>query len=267
MKRLIQKILNIFKKIPEKKITVVVPSYNNALWYKKNLDSIFKQKYKNFKVIYLDDCSNDKTFELVTKYIKEKSLENKITIIKNEKREGATANRYKGSTLTDPNSIVILMDGDDWFAHNKVLKKINKIYSHENIWITYGQFRRWPSGEKGHCKKLSQDYDFRKMDQWYTSALRTYYGWLFRKIKKEDLFYKNDFFKVAGDVAEMLPMLEMARGHIKFIKEVTYVYNQQTPFNDCKIKKNEQKLMFEYIKNKNSYKKLSNEEAFNINNY
>ena len=34
----------------------------------------------------------------------------------------------------------------------------------------------------------------------------------------------------------MFPMLEMAHGHIAFIPDVLYVYNNATPFNDCKTK-------------------------------
>ena len=44
---------------------IVIPSYNNAQWYKRNLDSVFAQTYKNFSVIYLDDCSPDGTGQLV----------------------------------------------------------------------------------------------------------------------------------------------------------------------------------------------------------
>jgi len=53
----------------EKPIVLIVASYNNTQWYKWNLDSIFNQKYKNYHVIYIDDCSKDDTYELVKNYI------------------------------------------------------------------------------------------------------------------------------------------------------------------------------------------------------
>ena len=259
MKNYIKNLFNFyFKKYPEKEINVVIPSYNNAKWYKKNLDSVFNQKYKNYKIIYLDDASTDGTTELVAEYAKKQNKQDKITLIKNSLRVGATENRYTGSHMAPDDAIVIILDGDDWLANNSVFSYINKIYSSDDIWVTYGQFARWPSGEKGHCKKLSQDYNYRKMDQFYTSHLRTYYAWLFKKIEKQDLMYEDKFFQVAGDVAEMLPMLEMARNHIKFIPKVNYIYNQGTQFNDCKLKKNEQVYFFKYIKNKKSYIKLQN---------
>ncbi|MBT4856169.1 glycosyltransferase family 2 protein [bacterium] len=249
-----------FKPIPEKKLVVVVPSYNNAQWYKHNLDSIFNQNYTNYRIIYLDDHSSDNTAHLVEQYIYEKHQQQRVTLIKNETRQGATANRYKGSHLCENNEIILILDGDDWFAHDNVLKKINKVYSKYDIWVTYGQYKRFPSNKKGHCKKLPQDFDFRASTCYYTSALRTYYAWLFKKIPKNDLQHQGEFFQIAGDVAEMLPMVEMARGHIRFIREVLYIYNNQTPLNDFKNNYQEQLDIAQVIRSKPQYPKITNHE-------
>lgn len=256
------KLRSFFRKIKksnvleEKPLVVVIPSYNNALWYQKNLDSIFNQKYSNYRIIYIDDASQDDTSFYVQGYVNSLGYESKLTLIKNEKRRGATANRYLGSHLAKDEEIVLILDGDDWFAQDYVFHIINSIYSNEDIWLTYGQFIRWPSGVEGQCKFLNQDYDFRSMDQWYTSALRTYYAWLFKKIKQSDLMLEDNFFDVAGDVAEMIPMLEMARGHIKFIDEILYVYNVKTNFNDFKINSEKQKKITQLIKSKQRYDNL-----------
>ena len=67
----------------EKHFIVLIPSYKNSQWYKKNLDSIFMQKYSNYHILYIDDCSPDGTGDLVEKYIKEKKQEHKVILIKN----------------------------------------------------------------------------------------------------------------------------------------------------------------------------------------
>ena len=257
MKKLLNKLkFHLFPAtIPEKPITVVVASYNNKQWYKKNLDSIFSQKYTNYKVIYLDDCSTYGTASLVEEYAKTQS--HRFTLIKNKENMGATYNRYTGSMQADKESIVIIIDGDDWLSNNKVFQFINKIYSISNTWVTYGQFRRYPTGEVGHCKKLDQNMNFRSIDQWYASHLRTYYAWLFHQINPTDLTYKDKFLSLSGDAAEMLPMLEMARGHIKFISKTLYIYNQATELNDFKCYPKEQVEMFEWIKSKPAYKPIS----------
>ena len=57
--------------LPEKKIVILIPSYNNSRWYKENLDSIINQNYSNYRIVYVDDCSPDNTGQLVETYIKE----------------------------------------------------------------------------------------------------------------------------------------------------------------------------------------------------
>jgi glycosyltransferase involved in cell wall biosynthesis len=223
----------------EKAIVILVPSYNNQKWYKHNLDSIFAQKYHNFRVIYIDDASIDETGILVKEYIKQKKIEHQFTFIQNKKQEGSLANIYKGVWLCAPNEIIANLDGDDWFAHEYVLQKLNDTYSDPNIWVTYGQFAYYPCETHGWAaevpKEIIEINAFREYP-WVTTALRTFYAGLFQKIKKQDLLYNNEFFPMAGDLAYMWPILEMAGEHSKFIPEVLYIYNVDTPIND--IKKN-----------------------------
>ena len=234
--KFIDKIKNLFiKKYSEKEITIVIASYNNAKWYKRNLDSVFNQNYSNYKVIYIDDCSTDNTGNLVEEYAKVHNYENKINLIKNKKRGGATINRYKGSHLSSDNSIVMILDGDDWLAHDNVMNYINKLYNKYDIWVTYGQFRRFPSGEIGHCKKIPPRYNFSKMDKFYTSHLRTYYAWLFKSIPLADFQIDGKFPEIAGDVAEMLPLIKLAQHRAFYAPKVLYIYNQSNPLNDYKI--------------------------------
>lgn len=243
--------------IPEKPIRIVVASYNNKDWYKKNLDSILNQKYENYRIVYIDDYSSDGTADLVEKYVADLGKADKFTLIRNQENLGAMANKYKGTHLVEDDCIVVLVDGDDWLAHNGVLRYINQVYSLNDCWMTYGQFKRYPTNEKGHCKKLKQTSDFRSLDQTYVSHLRTYYAWLFKLIKKEDLMKDGKFVAVSEDIAGSLPMLEMARGHIKFISKILYIYNQAHDFNDFKRFPKEQIEVSNYIKSKKPYRPIS----------
>ena len=47
------------------KFIYIVPSYNNKDWYKLNINSMISQKHTNWHMIYIDDCSDDGTFDLV----------------------------------------------------------------------------------------------------------------------------------------------------------------------------------------------------------
>ena len=50
--------------------------------YKKSVDSISAQSYKDLEILVADDNSTDNTYEILTKL---KSKDERIVIIKNEK--------------------------------------------------------------------------------------------------------------------------------------------------------------------------------------
>ncbi len=223
--------------VKERPIVVVIPSYNNKQWYKRNLDSVFSQKYQNYRVIFIDDASPDLTGLLVKSYIKEKE-QKKVTLIQNQERKGALANIYHAVWLCEPTEIVATLDGDDWFSDDEVLAKLNTVYADSNVWITYGQFAFHPGGWPGWASELPSEViknnAFREHN-WVTTHLRTFYAGLFQKVKREDLLLNGEFFPMAWDLAFMFPMLEMAGEHSRFVPDVLYIYNVETPMNDVKV--------------------------------
>jgi len=253
--------------VAEKPLVIVIPSYNNAQWLKKNLDSVFMQKYDNYRVIYINDASTDETKELVEEYVKKHGLKNKITLIHNPKNRGAMANHYTAAHMCEDHEIIAHLDGDDWFKHENVLQKINKTYQDKNIWLTYGQYEHYFFNKEknkfvrtpGNCKEMPkniiQAHAYREYD-WITSHLRTFYAGLFKQIKLQDFMGRGKFFDVSCDMAFMFPMLEMACGKIKFIDEVLHVYNCATPLNDYKKKLIKQIDTGNFIKIKEKYKPL-----------
>src|SRR5882724_6720631 len=72
--------------VTQNHIVVVIASYNNAPWYKRNLDSLFWQKYNNWHAIYIDDCSTDGTYEGVSSYVQQCGMQDKVTIVRNKER-------------------------------------------------------------------------------------------------------------------------------------------------------------------------------------
>lgn len=222
----------------ERPMVVVIPSYNNKDVCIKNLNSIFSQDYNNFFVIYVDDASSDGTAGIVEQYIKEHTLENKILLIKNSERIGSLANLYQAIHLCNPNMIIIDVDGDDWLINNQVLKKINNIYSDPDVWVTYGQFVYYPSGDAGWAAQVPEEIihanEFRDWN-WTTTALRTFYAGLFQNIDKQDLLCEGKFYIMAGDLAFMFCVLEQAHVHSRFIPEILYIYNTTSSINDDKV--------------------------------
>jgi glycosyltransferase involved in cell wall biosynthesis len=222
----------------EKKLIVVIPSYNNARWYQKNLGSALGQAYENYHIIYIDDASPDGTGALVESYLAQRGSPENVTLIKNSQRHGSLYNTYHAIWTCAPDDVIVILDGDDWFTHDKVLDRIALAYEDPNVWITYGQFVVYPSGQKGFARQVPLEVldagTIRKHD-WVTTHVKTFYAGLFQKLRREDLLWNGAFFPMACDLSFMLPMMEMAGRHSCFIPDVLYVYNYETPINEGKV--------------------------------
>lgn len=248
----------------EKPIVVIIASYNNIKWYEKNLSMIKTQKYKNWRAIYIDDCSKDGTGEAVAKYIADHNLGSKITLIKNPENKGAMYNTYAAVQMCKDNEVCVICDGDDWLYDDMVFSTVNKTYQAKNgkvdTWMTYGQFTVHPTGQIGYCRQIpdfvTEQNAFRNYT-WLSSHLRTFYAGLFKKIKTEDFMFEGKFLPTTCDMAEVFPMLEMAGEHATFIPKIMYVYNHTNPLCDFNTRLELQLYLERVIRGKPKYERLS----------
>jgi len=244
----------------EKPMVVVIPSYNNEQWCLKNLVSVLQQKYSNYHIIFIDDCSTDNTFHTIQSFVNANKLQHKVTIIHNKHRVGALENLYTAIHSCPDHAIIVTLDGDDWFATDKALARVNREYQDNNTWLTYGQFVFYPVGQPGFCSALPDDviqHNTFRGHPWVTSHLRTFYAGLFKKIDKEDLKGTDgQFYAVTWDQAMLLPMLEMAGHHVRFIPDILYVYNYNNPLNDEKTQPAHVLRCLDEIRQKPCYQRL-----------
>jgi glycosyltransferase involved in cell wall biosynthesis len=251
----------------EHEIVVVIPSYQNAQWYERNLSSVFKQTYTNYSVIYIDDASPDGTGNLVEAYIKKNKQEHRVTLIKNAKNQGAMANLYFAISGCNPQAIIVTLDGDDWLGKPSVLELINKIYDKYQVFITYGSFQHYPymRNVRYFSRPVSLETytnrSYRKIKPFPLSHLRTFRALLFQAIKKEDLMDNGEFFDVSWDVAMMTPMAEMAGDSILYVPDILYIYNVATPLSDHKLKRARQVFYGNLIRSKPVYSMLNKQDV------
>ena len=246
--------------LEDKPFVVVVASYKNEEFARKNLTSIFRQTHPNYRVIYIDDCSPDHTYDAVREITAEYRMESRVKLIRNEENQGALANLYNHIHTCNPNEIVVVLDGDDWFANDNVLAKLNAYYANRKTWMTYGHYLYYPSYERGvECQPMSYSTlkkGTARSKPWVSSHLRTFYAGLFHKIKREDLMFDGKFFPTTYDLAIMYPMIEMAREHCCYTPDIFYIYNCDTPINDYKVRRSEQMFFEKYIRDLKVYPRL-----------
>ncbi len=244
----------------EKPFVVVVASYNNRDWFQDNLNSVFNQKYQNYRVIYIADASTDRTAELVEEFVRQHHQEHRFTLIKHQMKGSALACLTEGVYLCDEHEIVVDLDGNDWLAHDGVLASLNSLYSDPDVWMTYGQFAAYPRFTRGFAKPIPEEVveqnNFRSFGGAVTH-LRTFYAGLFQRIAKEDLLFEGKFIQRSGDLAYSIPILEMAGRHVRFVPDVLYIYNRTQPLNDHKVSDALEEAMDRFVRSKEKYAPLS----------
>jgi glycosyltransferase involved in cell wall biosynthesis len=246
----------------EKPFVILIPSYNNEKFCELNLLSALRQKYTNYRVIYVNDCSSDRTLANVKQILAKENSSVPVTLVDNKERHKALYNLYHAiHDLIEDDEIVLTLDGDDALSSSSVLRYLNKVYSNpeREIWLTYGQFKQYKSGHRGWCvpipDEIVQENAFRKFAH-IPSHLRTFYAWLFKRIKLEDLMLDGEFMPMTWDMAMMLPMIEMARDHFAFIPTVLYIYNDSNPISDHMVDVALQRQIDQYVRSLPSYEPL-----------
>lgn len=233
------KIDNPFLKDQSISLEVVITSYNNEEFYYRNLDSLWHQKVSvPMHITYVNDASTDNTGACVDRYKDEHDMHGMMTVIHNTTRVGMLENLYNTIHSLPDHVIVVRVDGDDFLAHDNVLERVVQEYQNKSVWFTYSRMIYYPEGWV-FCEPLPQEVmqqnTFREY-RWVTSHLHTFYAGLFKKIAFEDFMYNGKSFKMAGDLAFVYPLLELAsQGHISFIPDVLYVYNHHNPISDHNV--------------------------------
>lgn len=244
----------------DKRFVIVIPSYNNHKWCEKNIASALSQNYQNYRVIFTDDCSSDGTFELVERCVATLPQRDKCTLIRNRVRKGALENLYDMIHSCEDDEIILTLDGDDFFPDAEVLNRLERYYSTHDIWMSYGQYRNHPDGGVGiacqYPDAVVANGSFRR-HPWGASHLRTFYTWLFKKIRKQDLVdHAGKFFSMSWDLTIQFPMMEMSGYRAKFISEIMYVYNMENPINDHKVDQKLQQSLDRHMRNMERYGRL-----------
>jgi glycosyltransferase involved in cell wall biosynthesis len=219
----------------QNKFKLIVPSYNNEEWLEFNIASILNQTYTNYEVLYIDDCSKDKTYEKVLEIVNKLS---NWTVKKQPTNIGATANYFDYlNDFIEDDDILIHLDGDDWFYDENVLEQFNNFYNKKDCWMTYGGFVCWDGSETPKLPypqstpypDFIHNHKLYRRDHWRASHTRTYRGFLIKAFNREDLkslIDQKDYWH-ASDLAFQFPCLEMCpKDKIGVVDFYTCIYNQ-----------------------------------------
>ena len=96
-------------------ISVVIPMYNTEKYVGACLTSLLNQTFKNFEVIIVDDCSTDKSCEVVESFIPK--FEGRLKLYKSKINSGPGVPSNKGLNVS-LGKYIFFMDSDDLIMQN-----------------------------------------------------------------------------------------------------------------------------------------------------
>lgn len=100
------------------KISIVVPIYNSQKYIEKCLESLFQQDFSSIEYIFVNDCSTDRSLDIIESTLKKYPNRAKDSIIiTNEYNLGSGAARKKG-IMNASGEYILQIDSDDWIELN-----------------------------------------------------------------------------------------------------------------------------------------------------
>ena len=102
-------------------VSIIMAAYNAAQTIKQSINSVLSQSYADFELIVVNDCSSDKTREIVVDYTKK---DNRVRLINNKKNSGVSISRHNG-LINSKGAWIAVLDSDDLWAPDKLKKQID----------------------------------------------------------------------------------------------------------------------------------------------
>src|SRR6185295_13093265 len=91
------------------KVSVIVPSYNHALYLPERIDSIFAQTYNDLELLIFDDASTDHTHRILSRYYGKPGIQ----IIVSHRNSGSAFPQWSRGISLARGEFVWIAESDD----------------------------------------------------------------------------------------------------------------------------------------------------------
>lgn len=264
-----------YKKIKIPKVSIISPVYNREEFILRFLRSVQNQKFNDIEIIFIDDCSEDKSAKLIKKY---QEKDERIILIKNKKNRGTLISRTIGG-LNSRGEYLIFPDPDDIISKNIINFSYNFIRAYNYEMLRFNLF----TGRTIFFQKIVYGLENKNINQ---PKLSTFLFYGKGRLLQIDFNVSNKFIKRKAFIRALnsingfylnLYMTNLEDGLMNylfyrsakslfFIKKVGYYYIQnkksitKTKINDNYLKSlfYNLKLIFEYSKNNKYEKNMAN---------
>ncbi len=173
-------------------VSVIMNCYNGEQFLRKSIKSILLQSYKNWELIFYDNCSNDNSKKIIEKFKDRRIKYFKSKLFLNLYH--ARNNAIKNAT----GEYIAFLDTDDWWDQNKLKQQVHFFKKNKNVKILYTNcFIYYQKTKK---KKLLPTRLYSGMIA--KELLKNYFINILTVMMKRDIFKSNKFderYNIIGD--------------------------------------------------------------------
>lgn len=115
-------------------ISVIMSVYNGERFLANSIESVLNQTFTNFEFLIIDDCSTDKSAEIIRQY---STTDNRIKYLKNKQNIGLTKSLNKALQIAQ-GKYIARMDADDISLPERFRKQYNFLEKNQNTFLIGG---------------------------------------------------------------------------------------------------------------------------------
>ncbi|WP_373747944.1 glycosyltransferase family 2 protein [Kaistella sp.] len=206
-------------------VSILIPIYKVEQYIERCLHSVFGQTYSSIQFIFVDDCSPDRSVEILHTVLKEYPMrKDHVKIIKHEQNRGLAAARNTALENADA-QYVLNIDSDDFVEKDMVELMYNSAF-HNGSDIVFCDFIiEWKRTQKIAYQPFINKRQY-LLDLLNTSAMPG----VVNKLIKKDLYISNNIHPFEGvDLGEdyiTTPRLVFKAKKISKVDKPLYHYVQ-----------------------------------------
>ena len=185
----------------ELRFTIAICSYNIEEYIQRAIESVLNQKFENYELIIVDDCSTDKTLEIIKKFKNEK-----VKLFTTKTNSGTAAESRNVAIENAQGEYILFLDGDDALYNSEVLNQINKTIKNKNYDIIYLGYES--IGKSGTNLRLSNEENSKRearliCDESFSVSSKCWSKKFLLENNlrfKEGIYYEDELFSIKTNI-------------------------------------------------------------------
>ena len=225
------------------KVSVVIPMYNTEKYIRQCLISVLSQKFQDYEVIIVDDCSSDGGIAEVERLIPH--FDDRLKLIRRSKQSGCAGIPRNEGIKAAAGKYIVFLDSDDMLLPTTLMNyfeiaeatKADVLHT-EKVLVFHDDGKRQFSRDKlvpaaNEAGDFVEDITFETND--LTERIKRYHSKYFfwapwGKLFRREFLLKNDItfpaMKMSEDMIFCFKCLFFAKKYVR-IPQIAYIYRER----------------------------------------